>query len=162
MMISSIKAKNIYSNQQNIDRKLKDLLFAISHRPSRWPSKHVREEREVKVKVKGRCVKLNAVQSWKWDKFLKLYQHLKPALKSILFESFIPFRLCSLLRRLKKSCREKSRDTEARPSSCRRGRASRGNSSNFLSARTTKWSPLSTARKNFQIYFMTLKIVFIK
>lgn len=48
-------------------------------------------------------------------------------------------------RRLWRSCREKSRDTEQRPSSCRMVKASSGRSSNCVSASKTTYSSASAA-----------------
>lgn len=57
---------------------------------------------------------------------------------------FIPFSGSSLFRRLRRSCREKSRDTEIRPSSWSIDKDSSGNSSNFLSASNTTYVPRSS------------------
>lgn len=56
----------------------------------------------------------------------------------------IPFSGSSLLRRLWRSCREKSRETELRPFSCSIDKDSSGNSSNFLSASNTTYVPGSS------------------
>lgn len=78
----------------------------------------------------------------------------------------VPFSCSSLIKRLWRSWREKSRDTELRPSSCRMDKASSGNSSNFLSASSTTYSPgpvgnLSNTHTKLSydaaLFFFTLK-----
>lgn len=72
--------------------------------------------------------------------------------------SLVPLSCSSLFRRLWRSWREKSRDTELRLSSCRMDKASSGNSSNFLSASNTTYSPGSAG--NLPVYIHTSTTIF--
>lgn len=79
-----------------------------------------------------------------WKSWHSPCKHLLQVSQCVCLSLCVPFCGSALIKRLWRTCREKSRDTEVRSLSWRMVKASRGNSSNKLSASNTTHCPGSS------------------